>query len=113
MAPCRLALKTKTSCPSCCRPMSIKTLKYQHVCGRTWDVAKRAAEEEHKARSQMTSMAERGCRNQRTPPYLRKSIKSHEVPRDKPTLRCRFVKCMCETSCSLNRPGKVLDWHEL
>ena len=59
MAPCRLALKTKTSCPSCCRPMSIKTLKYQHVCGRTWDVAKRAAEEEHKARSQMTSMAER------------------------------------------------------
>jgi len=49
MAPCRLALKSKTSCPECCRPMSIKTLKYQHKCGRTWDVAQRAAEEERKA----------------------------------------------------------------
>ena len=52
MAPCRLALKAKTSCPKCCRPMSIKTLKYQHVCGRAWDVAKRAEEEAIKARAQ-------------------------------------------------------------
>ena len=52
MAPCRLALKAKTSCPDCCRPMSIKTLKYQHKCGRTWDVALRAAEEEKKAHAQ-------------------------------------------------------------
>ena len=52
MAPCRLALKVKMSCPKCCRPMSINTLKYQHVCARTWDVAKRAEEEAIKARAQ-------------------------------------------------------------
>ena len=52
MAPCRLALKAKTSCPDCCRPMSIKTFKYQHKCGRTWDVALRAAEEEKKTHAQ-------------------------------------------------------------
>jgi len=32
--------------------MNIKTLKYQHVCGRIWDVAKRAEEEAIKARAQ-------------------------------------------------------------
>ena len=52
MAPCRLALKVKMPCPKRRRPMNIKTLKYSHVCGRTWDVAERAAEEEHKARSE-------------------------------------------------------------
>ena len=52
MAPCRLALKVKMSCPKCRRPMNFKTLKYSHVCGRTWDVAERAAEEEHKPRSE-------------------------------------------------------------
>ena len=55
MAPCRLALKAKMSCPKCRRPMNIKTLKYSHVCGRTWDVAERAAEEEHKARSEFVA----------------------------------------------------------
>jgi hypothetical protein len=52
MAPCHLALKVKMPCPKCRRPMNIKTLKYSHVCGRTGDVAERAAEEEHKARSE-------------------------------------------------------------
>ena len=32
--------------------MSIKTLKYQHKCGKTWDTALRAAEEERKAFAQ-------------------------------------------------------------
>ena len=49
MMPCRAALKVKTTCPKCQRPMSIKSLKYQHQCGRSWDVAVRAAEEERKA----------------------------------------------------------------
>ena len=62
MAPCRLALKVKMSCPKCCRPMNIKTLKYSHVCGRTWNVAERAAEEEHKARSEFVeSLASERC----------------------------------------------------
>ena len=47
--PCRLALQTKTECPRCRRPVSIKTLKYTHECGRTWDIAERALEEERKA----------------------------------------------------------------
>ena len=48
-APCRLALRTKTACPQCYRPLPIKTLKYTHICGRTWDVVERAHEEERKA----------------------------------------------------------------
>ena len=47
-APCRAALQSKTQCPKCHRPVSIKTLRYTHVCGRTWDVADRAREEERK-----------------------------------------------------------------
>ena len=62
MAPRRSALKVKMSCPKCCRPMSIKTLKYSHVCGRTWDVAERAAEEEHRARPEFVeSLASERC----------------------------------------------------
>ena len=47
-APCRAALQSKTQCPKCHRPVSIKTLRYTHVCGRTWDVTERAREEESK-----------------------------------------------------------------
>ena len=50
-APCRAALQSKTQCPKCHRPVSIKTLRYTHVCGRTWDVAERAREEEQKAQA--------------------------------------------------------------
>ena len=50
-APCRAALQAKTQCPKCHRPVSIKTLRYTHVCGRTWDVAERAREEEQKAQA--------------------------------------------------------------
>ena len=50
-APCRAALQSKTQCPKCHRPVSIKTLRYTHVCGRTWDVADRAREEEQKAQA--------------------------------------------------------------
>ena len=48
-APCRIAMQTKTRCPKCQRPVSIKTLKYTHTCGRTWDVEERVREEERKA----------------------------------------------------------------
>ena len=47
-APCRAALQSKTQCPKCHRPASIKTSRYTHVCGRAWDVAERAREEERK-----------------------------------------------------------------
>ena len=45
--------------------------------------------------------------------YSRKSIKLHEVPRERPTLRWRFVKCMCPTSHKRSRPGRVRDWQAL
>ena len=56
-SPCRIAMQTKTKCPKCHRPVSIKTLKYTHVCGRTWDVAERVREEEHKAHAKHTKYA--------------------------------------------------------
>ena len=54
MAPCRAALQAKTQCPKCHRPVSIKTLRYTHICGRTWDVAERTREEESKAQAKHT-----------------------------------------------------------
>ena len=72
MAPCRSALKVKMSCPKCCRPMNIKTLKYSHVCGRTWDIAERAAEEEHKAHSQFVESLAREQRSRVAEPDLPK-----------------------------------------
>jgi len=59
-APCRLALKVQTTCPHCCRPMSIKNLKYQHKCKRTWDVAQRAEEEEKKAKAHFCARVQPG-----------------------------------------------------
>ena len=53
-APRRAALQSKTQCPKCHRPVSIKTLRYTHVCGRTWDVTERAREEERKAQAKRT-----------------------------------------------------------
>ena len=53
-APCRAALQSKMQCPKCHRPVSIKTLRYTHVCGRTWDVAERTREEESKAQAKHT-----------------------------------------------------------
>ncbi len=73
MAPCRLALKVKMSCPKCRRPMNIKTLKYSHVCGRTWDVAERAAEEEHKARSEFVESLAKEQRSRVAEPNSPKS----------------------------------------
>ena len=53
-APCRAALQAKTQCPRCHRPVSIKTLRYTHICGRTLDVAERTREEEGKAQAKHT-----------------------------------------------------------
>ena len=47
--PCRIVLQTKTRCPKCQKSVTIKTLKYTHVCGRT--VEERVHEEERKAQA--------------------------------------------------------------
>ena len=47
--PCRIVLQTKTRCPKCQKSVTIKILKYTHVCGRT--VGERVHEEERKAQA--------------------------------------------------------------
>ena len=44
-APCRAAARIKTERPQCGRRMSVKTLRYTHVCGRSFDVLQRALEQ--------------------------------------------------------------------
>lgn len=44
-APCRAAARIKTECPQCGRRISVKTLRYTHVCGRSFDVLQRALEQ--------------------------------------------------------------------
>ena len=67
-APCRIAMQTKTRCPKCQRPVSIKTLKYTHTCGRTWDVEERVREEERKAHAKHAKHAKSKKSQQTTPP---------------------------------------------
>ena len=107
-APCRAALQSKTQCPKCHRPVSIKTLRYTHVCvvahGTLQNVpARRSKRPRRNAHHQRANMQT----------YSRKSIKLHEVPRERPTLRWRFVKCTCPTSHKRSRPGRVRDWQAL
>ena len=43
--PCREAARYIVSCPLCGRRVQIRTLKYSHKCGRSFDVTKRALEQ--------------------------------------------------------------------
>ena len=44
--PCRQAEVFITTCPLCCREMRVKTLMYSHKCGRSFDPAERAREQQ-------------------------------------------------------------------
>jgi hypothetical protein len=44
--PCRAAERYVTACPVCAREVTIKTLRYSHVCGRSFDEAARATEQQ-------------------------------------------------------------------
>ena len=85
-SPCRIAMQTKTRCPKCHRPVSINTLKYTHVCGRTWDVEERAREEERKANAKHTkysSLLAQINQSTRSPPgkpYIEMSFGKVGVP---------------------------------
>jgi len=46
---CLAAARQRVACPRCGREVSIKVLKYSHVCGRTRDVDERAREMTEKA----------------------------------------------------------------
>jgi hypothetical protein len=44
--PCRAAARYVTKCPVCARKVTIKTPRYSHVCGRSFDKRARAAEQQ-------------------------------------------------------------------
>ena len=44
--PCREAAKYVVPCPYCGRKVQLKTLKYTHRCGRTFDPSQRALEQQ-------------------------------------------------------------------
>ena len=45
-SPCRAAARYMTACPMCKRVVNIKTLRYTHMCGHSWDVAERAKQQQ-------------------------------------------------------------------
>jgi hypothetical protein len=49
--PCRVAAKCLTNCPRCWRPMSLKTLRYTHMCHRTFRFNERALEQQEIAKT--------------------------------------------------------------
>ena len=60
--PCRQAERYVVPCPLCQRKMRLKTLKYSHVCGRTFDPLQRALEMKKKAdTAAKTRMAQFGA----------------------------------------------------
>ena len=46
LPPCREANLMVAPCPKCGRQLRIKTLLYSHVCGRSFDAAQRAREQQ-------------------------------------------------------------------
>ena len=48
-APCREAARCVVACPRCGRQLQLKTLRYSHVCNRTFNVAERAVEQQKAA----------------------------------------------------------------
>ena len=44
--PCREAARYVVACPYCGRRVQLKTLRYSHRCGRTFDPMKRALEQQ-------------------------------------------------------------------
>ena len=44
--PCRQAEVFITACPRCGREMRLQTLRYSHVCGRSFDPAERARKQQ-------------------------------------------------------------------
>ena len=53
--PCREAERYVVSCPMCGRRVQLKTLRYSHVCGRSFDVTTRALEQRRLAISALKS----------------------------------------------------------
>ena len=51
--PCRVAARYLTNCPQCGRRISIRTLRYTHVCGRTFRSNERALEQQEVAKTKM------------------------------------------------------------
>jgi hypothetical protein len=47
--PCREAARCRVKCPSCRRLVQIKTLRYSHVCKRSFDLMERAMEQKNNA----------------------------------------------------------------
>ncbi len=46
LPPCRQAEVAITACPRCGREMRLKTLRYKHKCGRSFDPRQRAREQQ-------------------------------------------------------------------
>ena len=60
--PCRQAERYVVACPLCQRKMRLKTLKYSHLCSRTFDPMQRALEMKRQADvSVKTRMAQLGA----------------------------------------------------
>ncbi len=51
--PCRVAARYLTNCPRCDRRISIKALRYAHVCNRTFRSNERALEQQEVAKTRM------------------------------------------------------------
>ena len=51
--PCRVAARYLTNCPRCDRRISIKALRYTHVCNRTFRSNERALEQQEVAKTKM------------------------------------------------------------
>ena len=47
-----------TQCPRCNKRMTLKTMRYSHICGKTWNVTQRALEQQHAAQAALTARME-------------------------------------------------------
>ena len=84
LPPCREANLFVAPCPRCGRQLKLKTLRYSHVCGRTFNVEQRAAEQWMAAQKALTARmrAVEQTREQRVEPTERPAERGLEQRRD-------------------------------
>lgn len=63
LPPCRAAAKYVSPCPLCGRRVTLKTLRYAHVCGRNFNEEARAVEQQKIAEAALLARMQQQKRN--------------------------------------------------
>jgi ssDNA-binding Zn-finger/Zn-ribbon topoisomerase 1 len=79
--PCREAARYVVPCPTCGRRLQIKTLKYSHVCGRSFSPTERAIEQKKAAEAAASARMRQYSGTERAATMQNERAREHAVER--------------------------------